>query len=211
MINKFFKKIYKSNKGYTIIEMLVSISIIAVISGVFFMNYKTADKQFLLDQGVQQLASDLRQAQNYALGQKEFNGTPPAGGWGIYFLETPPANQHYVLFADANGNNLFDGSDGTGENFGNGNKKDIYYPQKIDMANIIITNSSGDSEPNNSTITFKAPDASIQICDQTGSCDETTDDFYQMEIIVDDDIRPNQTGNTRSIIINQYGLIDIEH
>ncbi|RLC38234.1 hypothetical protein DRH27_02765 [Candidatus Falkowbacteria bacterium] len=209
MLNKIFKKIKKQNRGYTIIEMLVSISIIAVISGIYLMNYKAADNQFLLDQAVQQLAGDIRRAQNYALGQKEFNDSPPAGGWGLFFEINPPNNQYYVLFADVDGDNFYSGST---ENFGNGNKKKINFPEKIDIDNVIITKSSGPSEINKNTITFKAPDAFIQICDMAGpSCNEISDDYYEMKIIVDDDIRPNKTGNTRSITINKYGLIDIEH
>ena len=186
--------------GYTIIELLVSISIIAVISGVFLMNYKAADRQFLLNQAVQQVASDLRQAQNYALGQKEFNGTPPEGGWGIYFRRVNPNDEYYILFADtATGSeaHLYD----SGELYGNGNKKEIFLPKDI-----VINNNFFDSTPPgkvNATVTFIAPDASVWLCDDVTNC--TTNNYNELEIELED----TKTGNTKRIKMNKYGLIDI--
>lgn len=91
----------KYKQGFTLIETLVSISIIALISGIFIANYRGAEKRSNLNLAAQKVASDIRLAQNYTLGLQEFNGSFPLGGWGVYF-STVAAGQ-YIIFAD-NGN-----------------------------------------------------------------------------------------------------------
>lgn len=88
----------KSQAGFTIAELLVGIFIIALISGIFLANYRSADRQAKLNMAAQQVASDIRTAQNYSLGLREFAGSVPKSGWGARFDITSPDS--YIIFAD---------------------------------------------------------------------------------------------------------------
>ncbi|MCK4553736.1 hypothetical protein KAU19_02140 [Candidatus Parcubacteria bacterium] len=79
-------------------ELLASIFIIALLTGIFLTNYHGANQRNKLIMATQKLAGDIRMAQNYALGAKEFDGDIPAGGWGVHFDTTSPNN--YIIFAD---------------------------------------------------------------------------------------------------------------
>ncbi|MBU4375575.1 prepilin-type N-terminal cleavage/methylation domain-containing protein [Patescibacteria group bacterium] len=91
-----FKKL-KNNAGFTIIELLASTFIVALISGIFLANYRAGDRQASLAGAAQKMASDIRLVQNYALGLREFQGVFPAGGWGVHF---EAGNSGYIIFAD---------------------------------------------------------------------------------------------------------------
>lgn len=94
------KKLKKS-QGFTLIELIVSISIIAVITGLFLTDYKSANRTAMLSAATDHLVSDLRLVQSYALGAKlDKTGKVPRGGWCINF--DSPKN-YYTIFADANG------------------------------------------------------------------------------------------------------------
>lgn len=65
-----------SNKGYTLIELLVGISIVAVIFGVGFISYREFSRRQSLTGITKQLVGDLRLAQQLALtGQKPTDQT----------------------------------------------------------------------------------------------------------------------------------------
>ncbi len=87
--------------GFTLIELSVSIFIIAVMSGFFIVNYHNTNKRSELGTIKQKLASNIRLAQNYSLGSKTYDGiNTPAGGWGVHFSLSDPS--HYIIFADKN-------------------------------------------------------------------------------------------------------------
>jgi Tfp pilus assembly protein FimT len=88
----------KSQAGFTIAELLVGIFIIALISGIFLANYRSADRQAKLNMAAQQVVSDIRTAQNYSLGLQEFKGSVPKSGWGARFDTASPGS--YIIFAD---------------------------------------------------------------------------------------------------------------
>jgi prepilin-type N-terminal cleavage/methylation domain-containing protein len=114
-----FKPLFSGQKtsGFTLIETIVSISIVAVISVLFLANYKYASQQATLNNAARKLASDTRTAQSYTLGSKEFNcggvNKVPPGGWGV--LISPTLNS-YTLFADCNGNKLYEADEKYKEN-----------------------------------------------------------------------------------------------
>lgn len=89
--------------GFTMIELLVSFFIIAMMSGLFLVNYSAITKRPALINAAQQVASDIRLVQEYSLGSKEFNGAISAGGWGMRFQSAAGSNASYKIFADING------------------------------------------------------------------------------------------------------------
>jgi type II secretory pathway pseudopilin PulG len=99
------KEIKKKFNGYTLAEVLVSVFIIILISGIFLMNYRGSADASRLNLAAQQAVSDIRLAQNNALGLAEYDGGLPIGGWGVRFAKN--SNQYFV-FADVDGGKDYD-------------------------------------------------------------------------------------------------------
>jgi len=97
-INKI-KKIKKTKEGFSLIELVVSLSVIAMITVLFMADYKTGNKRTDLVMSAQKLVADIHLAQNNSLGLVKYNNDVPAGGWG---LSLDMATGGYTLFADLN-------------------------------------------------------------------------------------------------------------
>ena len=107
LIEKIEHRNYITEKGFTLVELLTSIAIIALMSTMLFTNYRRAGVGIDLTSSAQQLASKIRIAQNNSLGTKKFNDLTPLGGWGVHF-DSDNLRSGYILFADSNGNYAFD-------------------------------------------------------------------------------------------------------
>jgi len=95
-----------SQRGFTIIEVIVGVAIIGMIAGLFLTNYRGGGIRTDLIGSAQKLASDTRLAQNFSLGTREFNGVAPQGGWGVHFDVSIPDS--YIIFADNDGDYEYD-------------------------------------------------------------------------------------------------------
>ncbi|NLZ74672.1 prepilin-type N-terminal cleavage/methylation domain-containing protein [Candidatus Falkowbacteria bacterium] len=91
-------KLKLNKKGFTLIEMVTSISLIVIITAVFAANYRSSNKRTDLIMTAQTLVGNFHAAQNNTLGLVKYGDEVPAGGWGIHL---DLANPHqYILFAD---------------------------------------------------------------------------------------------------------------
>lgn len=86
--------------GFTLIEILVVLAIMAVISSVLIADYRTGQKKYSLDAAAQNIVSDLRRVQSMAM-----SGTTKTAeiiyDYGIHF----DANtSYYTIFADKQAN-----------------------------------------------------------------------------------------------------------
>ena len=88
-------------RGFTIIEIIVSIAIIGLLTGIMLANYRGGANKTDLVGATHKVVSDIRVAQNYSLGTREFNGITPLGGWGVRFDIANPTE--YIIFADKDG------------------------------------------------------------------------------------------------------------
>lgn len=93
---KFIKT--KKYSGLTLIELIVSISIIAMVTTIFVINYQGSTKRTDLIMTAQMVVADIHRAQNNALGLVKYGGEVPAGGWGVHFDINNPTK--YYIFAD---------------------------------------------------------------------------------------------------------------
>ena len=85
--------------GLTLVELLVSLAIIAFVTAIFVTNYQTANKRTDLIMAAQVLVADIHRAQNNSLGLIKYGDIIPAGGWGISFDRNRNKSQ-YIIFAD---------------------------------------------------------------------------------------------------------------
>jgi len=90
--------------GFSLIELLVVIFIIILISGSVLANYGSGQRKYYVSKTSQQLASDLRRAQNMALAGKTQGGIAPKG----YGIHINSANQ-YLIFYNTDTSKLYQG------------------------------------------------------------------------------------------------------
>lgn len=88
-------------KGFTIIELLVSLGIFVVVTAMVVANFRGGSRSDELRIASEALISNLRKAQNMAFSGQLVNGVNPPGGYGVYFKLSEP--DRYVIFADQDG------------------------------------------------------------------------------------------------------------
>jgi len=98
----------KDNKGFSLIELLVSIAILVIVSGIVFFNQSGFNNNVLLENLAYEISLTIRQAQSYGLQSRE-TGTGSddfTAGYGVYFdLDNP---DKLVLYLDENKNHIYD-------------------------------------------------------------------------------------------------------
>lgn len=101
------------NRGFTLIELILTISISVLISLVLFLNYAKLGSDISLKRTAQEMALVVREAQVYGLGVKEQRsgaGETAFPGYGIHFSALNPDS--FILFADYKpANNRYDAGD----------------------------------------------------------------------------------------------------
>jgi prepilin-type N-terminal cleavage/methylation domain-containing protein len=102
----FSKKFFCRQFGFSMIELLVVMFIIALISTLALANYRSGQKKYILTGTVQQLISDIRKAQNMALSGYDISGQ--YNGYGIYIKK---GESSYIIYGNKNGDPNYQPSD----------------------------------------------------------------------------------------------------
>lgn len=173
--------------GFTLIEFVVSLSIVALMSGIFLTNYHATNKRSELNVTVQKLVSDMRLAQNYSLGSKEYGSDVPVGGWGLYFnrISSP---ESYIIFADSDGNMEYNSGESDVEKGG----RIISLPTEISIKDIDIGHTT-----NFVNLTFLPPDPATNIWHGHN--------HSLMRITLEE-----SGGLTKVVEVNFFGLIEVK-
>lgn len=198
-IVKIQTKIRHKKSGFSLIELLVSIAIVVVITGLFFASYRTANKQAELTRSVSDLASSYRKALNQTLGLTEFDANVPEGGWGVH-IDLNNDKTKYYIFADRYNYGQFD--DGEASKAGGG--ETIATPRNINIDSIEAVSSVGAVGstinleyldviyvPPHPTVIFFTP--------------ETANPLIEAKI----NMINSETGNIKAVELNFLGLIDM--
>jgi len=190
--------------GFTLVEMLTSISLIVIITAVFIANYRESNTRSDLTMSAQKLVADIHLAQNNALGLVEYGGQVPPGGWGVH-LDLANSDR-YVVFADNDnpavnepgqispadpGFSYYEADEGL-ESYG---AKVVKLSNNIRLARFTENYSSYASALN---VTFLPPDPKVYI--NNSSVD------YSAGIII---LRDSLTGEEKEIYVNRLGLAEV--
>lgn len=171
-------------RGFTIIELLVSLGIFVIITTMVVANFRAGSRSDELKIAASALSSDLRRAQNMALAGQEVNGVTPMGGYGVYFNLGEPG--HYIIFADVNDNQKYD----IGEDLSDG---------KILLARNVVITGVLPLVASSAVVVFKPPKPTIYI---NGGI---------VEGILAVTIKHSLSGKEKKIVINRVsGRIDVE-
>ena len=83
----------KANSGFTLVELLITISIFVILTGVVLFSQSKFNGSILLTNLAYDTAVTLRQAQTYGINIKEFNtgsGTGQFVPYGVHFATSSP-------------------------------------------------------------------------------------------------------------------------
>jgi len=203
MLLSAFKKINPNLAGFTLIEMVVSLSVVMVVTVMFIANFHTANKRTDLIMTAQNLAADLHLAQNNTLGLVKYHnsseGTVPAGGWGINFDAN---NNEYTLFADLDAASTVPGSDYMKYNpalEGNVNygARVTQLPPGIEISELKTDSALLNSRVN---VTFLPPDPRTNIYRVAAAATSTTLDIK---------LKETQNNTTKTVRVNFLGLVEV--
>ena len=95
------------NKGFTMVEFIVVVSIIGILSSALFFNWRSGEATFALQNSAYKLVQDIREMQEMTMEAKEISCNGDTGSsFGIEFKTYRPT--YYVLFVDCNDSKSFD-------------------------------------------------------------------------------------------------------
>jgi len=107
----FYRKITSFSKGFTLLELLVSLAIIGMITAVVVFNQGDFSDQVSLGNVANEMDIQIREAQIYGTSVKELylNSNLFSYAYGVSFnLNSNGNNYSYVTFADVDKDNFYD-------------------------------------------------------------------------------------------------------
>ena len=174
MILFHFKKLFsaqkKSQAGFTLVELMVSITIMVIILGVVVVNFNNFDSSVVLTNLAFDIGLSIREAQSYGInvkGQSQTFSYP----YGVHFDTTNFTK--YTIFVDVNGPDA-NGKFGDGIwNQDNASEKIKTYTIKPGFKILSICTLSGITEdcvnPTSADITFVRPNPDAKIITSNGA------------------------------------------
>ena len=189
----------QDTKGFTLIELVVSLAVITLLISLFLVNYNSGTRGTELGLAAETISSNIRLAQDSTMGVEQYNGIIPKGGWGVHFDKT--SGVPYTLFADLNDDKKYDSGGENDEGNVNYGARIFALAPNISINSIKIKNDSGNQiDINKLDITFVPPDPTTNIYDSEGGATSTD---------VTIELKDNISQKTRSISVNFFGLIEV--
>ena len=82
----------KLQKGFTLVELIISIALIAIIAGISFSNLGGHQKKLEVDLEAENIVAYLRETRNRAIAGQDNSS------WGIHFVNVSNGDDYYNLF-----------------------------------------------------------------------------------------------------------------
>ena len=194
MFKKNITKYKNFKKGFTLIEMLMVVSIFAVITSTVLTSHSKFSGNLLLGSLAYDVALSIRQAQVFGLSVREVSvGSGVFNvGYGVHFDNN--LDTSYILFADLNDNSEYDGPNEIVEVFNINNKYRI-----SDLCGLTPNGTTCVGGVSTIDIVFKRPDPDAIISSNTGV------NHRKAEVILQ-----SPSGKERKVSIWTTGQISVE-
>ena len=103
-------KIKQLHKGFTVLELVISIAIFAIMSALLLAKYGTFNQGILLDNLAYDIGLTIRNAQSYGLNVRSSSRTANLFDkpYGVHFDIADPT--HFIFFVDTAGNGVYNSS-----------------------------------------------------------------------------------------------------
>jgi len=182
-------------KGFTLVEMLVVLAVMAVLSAVVIANFPQVRLQFALSRSAYEFAQTIRKAQNLAISSVEYkdnNGvTRQISGYGV-FVDTGSflGNKKYIIYADTYpGNQQYDGLD--------------YIVETVDLAaneQGVVVKEVHHTPGKGASINFTPPNP-VTTLTQLNAGESSVEVVFALE---------SNLNQTKTVFINQSGLVEVK-
>lgn len=186
-LNKKIKSL-NNKKAFSLVELLVTISILVVISSILFLNHTQFNSSILLENLAYEVSLTIRQAQAYGINVRQSGGSFDEA-YGVFFNKN---FNEFLIFADTypvDSPNLIYDAD----------QDEIVDRLGVARGNKIETLCAGsDCEIDSLNISFVRPDPSAII--KVGS-----QEYETAEIII---LSPK--GERKSVFVNKVGQITVK-
>lgn len=196
------------NRGFTLIELIVSVTIIVLITTVALVQQNRFNDTLALTNLAYEVGLSVRQAQVFGISVREFEGSARVGAtedflYGVHFEYDPANRTEYKLYADLNDDQQFTSDveivETTSITRGN------YIDRFCGIRNNTATCSTGVDTVGplrELSIQFRRPNPDAVIVGSSGS----GIDVYESAVIV---LR-SQTDSTRCVRVRPTGQVSIE-
>lgn len=186
-----------SDKGFTLVELMVSISIFIFMTALLVAKYGNFNQSVLLTNLAYDIALTIRTAQTYGLSVQGQQVGGFQSAYGVAFCKSGcsglPNEKSIVLFADKNNNGIYDGVSTDAEI----NQYSIKRGAKIKSLCVVEGCSSFNDRLD---ISFLRPDPNAKIC-AGGSC---TNAYAKIFLEAAD-------GSVRTVVVRSVGQVSVEN
>lgn len=173
--------------GFSVIELLITISIIVLVTGLALSRYASFDNTVLLQSQAFEIAFDIRQAQQSGISVRA-TGADTRSAFGIHFDIDKPSQ--YIFFQDLNNNNVFDDGSGVDDDE---TLQTFFIDTRFVITDILIDSTSR----SNARVLFKRPNFDARIFPSGGD----------LEIVLE----PTRGSvNSKTIRVTQTGQITVQ-
>ncbi|MDP4020741.1 MAG: prepilin-type N-terminal cleavage/methylation domain-containing protein [Candidatus Adlerbacteria bacterium] len=192
-----------SSKGFTLTELMVVVTIMTLLTGIFLFQQRQFDSTTILRSLAYSVALSIRQAQTYGISVRGFEGVF-AEAHGIHFSSGDLT--HYYLFADIDNDRVFDSGTEIAETFG-------LVGNNFTISQFCATTNSGTErcypgELTSLSILFirPNPDACFETSNSPTACvaGDAGEDYKEVEIQL-----AGPSGTTRSVTVTTTGQISV--
>ena len=202
--------------AFTFLELMVTISLLVLILTISTVSYRTVSKRNELILVANQLADDIRAAENFAASAKGLPNKPVNNIWLIKLEPVSGSNtvKSYQIGATNNSNQAQPDSslDFSGLNSNFVAYQTVQLPREIEIDAYGYKDGSGSLIPLFSDVmtdpvgligSFWPPRPKVYIIDNSSPTNATYDNLYIT-------LKDTANNSTQTVIVNSFGLVDVE-
>lgn len=169
-------------KGYTLIELLVAVTVIIVVTAFVLISYPGLNRVFSLQRSASKLSQDIRKVQERAVSMAELNGSLPAG-YGINLSDASPYSYKLSAYEESGGS--WSATDTWEET--------VNLEDGIKLGDLY----EGGTSTSSLDIVFEPPDPTVWVNNSSSSSSTIT-------VLIESEV-----SKTESVFINSAGLITV--